>query len=174
VFHGSPPATITNHEVSPDTQLLEPYAQNGGHITGRIAGNIVNSVLSASVDPNPSGINTSNASFEQQNTPLFPFGAPDNLVLPQGSINVKFEGTADNSTNPLVATSAPANAAFFANHVTIKKGPVIPPSVPYQPYRAPTIYHRGQVTLRGVFHVDHIPANLHMLRAAQASASKKK
>jgi hypothetical protein len=174
VFFGSPPPTITNHKISPETQLLEPFAQNGGSITGRIAGNIVNSVLSASVDPNPSGITNSSGSFEQQNTPLFPFGAPDNLVLPRGSINVKFEGTADNSTNPLVAVSAPPNAAFFANSVTIKKGPVIPPSVPYQPYVAPTTYHRGQVTLRGVFQVDHVPANLHLLRAAQASAGKKK
>ncbi len=87
---------------------------------------------------------------------------------------MKFEGTVDNSTNPLVSTSAPVNAAFFAKVVHIKKGPVIPPSVPYQPYVAPTTYHRGQITLKGVFQVDHIPANLKLAREAKASASRKK
>jgi hypothetical protein len=174
VFFGSPPPTITNHKVSPDTQLLEPYAKNGGSITGRISGNIVNSVISASVDPNPSGETTAPASFEQANTKLFPFGAPDNLILPRGSINVKFEGTIDNSTNPLVSASAPVNSAFFANSVHIKKGPVIPPNVPYQPYVAPTQYHRGQITLKGVFRVDRVPADLRLLHQAQLAAQHKK
>ncbi len=71
VFFGSAPPTITNPRVSPDTQLLEPYAQNGGAIYGRIAGNIVNSVISASVDPNPSGISTQ--AFEQPNQTIYPF-----------------------------------------------------------------------------------------------------
>jgi hypothetical protein len=92
--------------------------------------------------------------------------------LPRGAINLKFDGTVDNSTNPLIATSAPTNSAFFAKHVHIKKGPVFPPSVPYQPYVAPTVYHTGQRALRGVFKVDHIPSNLAILSRSQRAAAK--
>ncbi len=177
VFYGNPPPTVTNHITAPETGYLEPYAQNGGSISGRIAGNIVNSVISASVDPNPSGIAPSvvddSGQFEQKNTNIFPFGAPSNLVLPRGVINVKFEGVVDNSTNPLISTSAPVNAAFFARIVHIKKGPVIPPSVPYQPYVAPTVYHRGQTTLQGEIKIDHFPSNLHLAKAAAAAARQK-
>jgi hypothetical protein len=173
VFFGDTPPTITNHVLSPDQQLLEPLAQNGGSISGRIAGNIVNSVISASVDPNPSGLAPSavdsTGTFQAKtNNVIFPFGAPDNLYLPRGEINLKFEGTVDNSRSPLVET----NSAFFARTVHIKKGPVIPPSVPYQPYVAPTVYHTGQRALKGVFKVDHIPSNLAILRRAQRAAER--
>ena len=167
-FFGQPPPTISNPRVGAQSALLEPYAQNGGSIKGRIAGNIVNSVISASVDPNPSGVAAT--AFENRSQVIFPFGAPDNLYLPRGLINLKFEGTADNSTNPLVASTAPVNAAFFAKSVHIHKGPVVPPSVPYQPYVAPTVYHTGQRALNGVFKVDHIPSNLAILRRAQRAA----
>jgi hypothetical protein len=177
VFFGSPPPTITHHVTSPDSGLLEPFATNGGSIAGRISGNIVNSVISASVDPNPSGIAPSvvdnSGQFEQRNANVFPFGAPDNLVLPRGVINVKFEGTIDNSTNPLVAVTAPVNAAFFAKVVHIKKGPVIPPSVPNEPYVAPTTYHKGQDSLKGLIKIDHIPSNLHLAKVAIKAAQKK-
>ena len=177
VFFGTPPPTITNHQVSPSSTFLEPFAQNGGSIAGRIAGNITNSVISASVDPNPSGSSPSavdlSGSFEQSQGNNFPFGAPDNLVLPRGVINVKFEGTINNSTNPLVSTSAPVNAAFFARVVHIKKGPVIPPSVPSEPYVAPTVYHRGQDSLKGTIKIDHVPSNLRLLRNAERAASRK-
>ena len=177
VFYGSPPPTITNHVTSPDSGLLEPFATNGGSIAGRIAGNIVNSVISASVDPNPSGIAPSvvdnSGQFEQRNANIFPFGAPDNLVLPRGVINVKFEGTIDNSTNPLIAVTAPVNAAFFAKVVHIKKGPVIPPSVPYEPYVAPTKYHKGQNSLKGLIKIDHFPSNLHLAKVAVEAAQEK-
>jgi hypothetical protein len=179
VFFGTPPPTITNRHVNPNTEFLEPLAQNGGSIQGRIAGNITNSVISASVDPNPSGLNQSfvdtAGTFQQaKKGSTFPFGAPNNLVLPRGVINVKFEGVVDNSTNPLVSSSAPSNAAFFARVVHIDKGPIIPPSVPYQPYVAPTVYHRGQSTLKGLFKIDHFPSNLHLRRIAAAGAHKHK
>jgi hypothetical protein len=172
VFFGDPPPTISDPRIGEDSQLLEPYAQNGGSIAGRIAGNIVNSVISASVDPDPSGISAIGTTFEPKSAEEFPFGSPDNLLLPRGVINVKFEGTIDNSTNPLVSSSTPS-AAFFAHVVHVKKGPVIPPSVPYEPYVAPTKYYRGQITLTGAFKVDHIPANLKMLHEAQRAAERK-
>jgi hypothetical protein len=178
VFFGSPPPTISNHRLSPSTDMLEPVAQNGGQINGRIAGNIVNSVISASVDPNPSGLAPSvvdsSGQFEPVSKGNFPFGAPDMLVLPRGIINMKFEGTVDNSTNPLVATTAPVNAAFFAKIVHIKKGPVVPPNVPYQPYVAPTVYHTGQRALKGLFKVDHFPSNTALLHQAQRAATHTK
>jgi hypothetical protein len=174
VFFGSTPPTITNRVVSADTQLDEPLAQNGGSIVGRIAGNIVNSIISASVDPNPSGLSPSvvdnSGQFQSKNATIFPFGAASNLYLPRGVINLKFEGVVDNSASPLLANGEPVTAAFFAKRVRIKKGPVIPPNVPYEPYVAPTVYHRGQDTLKGVFKVDHIPSNLAVLRRAQRAA----
>src|SRR5262249_57041750 len=114
------------------------------------------SVISAPVDPNasglaPSAVDSSGVFQAKTNNVIFPFGAPNNLYLPRGEINLKFEGTVDNSTNPLVET----NSAFFARTVHIKKGPVIPPNVAYQPYVAPTVYHKGQQALKGVFKVDH-------------------
>ncbi len=177
VFFGSPPPTITNHQIAPESGLLEPFAQNGGSIKGRISGNIVNSVISASVDPNPSGLSpsvvNSSGQFQPKTDVNFPFGAPTNLVLPRGVINLKFEGTVDNSTSPLIASGTPINAAFFARIIHIKKGPVIPPSVPYQPYVAPTVYHKGQTTLKGEIKYDHVPSNLHLAREAAAIAARK-
>ncbi|MGP0070176.1 MAG: hypothetical protein ACLQGP_42080, partial [Isosphaeraceae bacterium] len=54
-FFGTPPPTIADPQVNTESTFLEPLAQNGGSITGRIAGIITNSVISASVEPNPSG-----------------------------------------------------------------------------------------------------------------------
>ena len=177
VFFGTPPPTITNHTIAPESGLLEPFAQNGGSITGRISGNIANSVISASVDPNPSGLSPSvvddSGQFEQKVTNAFPFGSPDNLVLPRGVINVKFEGTVDNATNPLVSVNSNVSAAFFARVVHLYRGPVIPPSVPYQPYVAPTVYHRGQTTLKGEIKIDHFPSNLAVAKQARAIAERK-
>jgi hypothetical protein len=176
VFFGSPPPTITNRQTVPESGFVEPFAQNGGSIKGRIAGNIVNSVISASVDPNPSGLSPSfvdsSGQFQAKNANIFPFGAASNLVLPRGVINVKFEGTIENTGNPLVSTP-PNNAAFFARVVHIKKGPVIPPSVPSEPYVAPTVYHSGQTALKGLIKIDHVPSNLRLAREAAASAARK-
>ncbi len=110
--------------------------------------------------------------FEPTSGNIFPFGAPDNLVLPRGVINVKFEGVIENSSNPLV-TSPRSNSAFFARVVHIKKGPVIPPSVPSAPYVAPTVYHKGQNSLKGLIKIDHVPSNLRLLRNAEKAASRK-
>ena len=81
--------------------------------------------------------------------------------LPRGVINMKFEGTVNNSTNPAGLDLRRRSTRRSSPEVVhIKKGPVIPPSVPYQPYVAPTVYHRGQNTLKGLFKIDHIPSNL--------------
>jgi hypothetical protein len=146
---------------NPTTQVLEPYAQNAGTIRVRIAGDVTNSVFSASVDPNPSGLTPSSidtaGQFEKIHGNKFPYGAPDNVVLPRGVINAKVEGVINNSTSPLLASSTLPDTAFFARVVHLKKGPVIPPQAPYEPYVAPTVYHKGQNSLRGLFKLDHIP-----------------
>jgi hypothetical protein len=100
-------------------------------------------VISASVDPNPSTLLT----------PVFGPGQGD-LQLPRGVINAKVEGTINNANNPLVSD---AGKAFFARTVHLTKGPVIPPNVPYAPYPAPTVYHKGQDALKGLFRIDHHP-----------------
>jgi hypothetical protein len=176
VFFGTPPPTITNHVTNPTTGVIEPYAQNAGSIRVRIAGDVTNSVISASVDPNPSGLSPSvvdaAGQFEKSNGNRFPFGAPNNIVLPRGVINAKVEGTIDNSTNGLVSTNAPASAAFFARVVHLKKGPVIPPTVPYQPYPHQPAFHRGQHPLNGLFKLDHLPTRFHGTRTAARSGGR--
>lgn len=163
VFFGDPPPSITNHVVNPNTQQLEPYAQNGGFLNVKIAGSVNNSLFSASVDPNPSGLVPSSVDrsgvFQQSGGNIFPFGAPSNLVLPRGVINARVEGTINNSTNPLIDTSVPVNKAFFARTVHVFRGPVVPPNVPYQPFKAPTTYTVGQNALKGLFKIDRFPVN---------------
>jgi hypothetical protein len=145
VFWGDPPPSLVNPQHNGSTGLTEPFAQSGGTIMARIAGNVTNSVFSASVDPSPAGSNTT------------VFGPGNDLVLSRGVINAKVEGTIDNSTNNLVSSSVPANTAFFASIVHVKHGPIIPPVVPYQPTVTPTVYHKGQNSLKGLFKIDHYP-----------------
>jgi hypothetical protein len=149
VFYGDPPPTVASPEVNPLTQNVEPFAQNGGTLMARIAGNVTNSVFSASVDPSPAGSN------------VIEFGPGVSLVLQRGVINAKVEGTIDNSTNDLVSSSLPGNKAFFASVTHVKHGPVIPPVVPYQPTVAPTKYTAGQDALKGLFKIDHFPKNIY-------------
>ena len=90
----------------------------------------------------------------------FPFGAPDNIILPRGTLNVKVEGLVDNSglqsgSAPFVDPNAPPTAAFFASHVNTKGGPAVPPNVPQAPYPSPVIYHTGQRFLKGLFKRDN-------------------
>jgi hypothetical protein len=160
-FFGEPPPTIINPETNPLTGFVEPFAQQGGSMTARIAGDVDNSTFSASVDPNPPAIATT------------AFGQPGNLVLSRGAINAKVEGFIDNSTNPLVFTNA-SNRAFFANVVKLYRGPIIPPTVPYQPYVAPTRYHRGQSALHALIKIDHYPAINHHPGLSKATATGRK
>ncbi len=140
VFFGDPPPTATSPETNPLTGKSEPIGQNGGSIRARIAGSVTNSIFSASVDPDPSG------TF----TPLFG-PASGNLVLPRGVINAKVEGTINNVGNAFVTDPS---KAFYSRIGHLSHGPVIPPVVPYQPYPQPTVYHKGQDALKGLFKVD--------------------
>jgi hypothetical protein len=168
-FFGFPPPIITNHAMNPASGLVEPFAQSGGTLKARIAGSITNSILSASVDAYPSALDSSQitggvlADGTKDLTVLntAQFGADTNVVLPRGVINAKVEGTIDNSANPLVDTSSglvPSTKAFFAQIVHRKTGPIIPPTVPYQPYKAPTVYHTGQSALHALIKIDHYPS----------------
>ncbi len=146
-----------------------PLAHGGGEIHGRIAGNVTNSIVSVSVDPDPSGINDPGL-VEKVTSRHFPFGAPDNIVLPRGLLSVKVEGNINNSAiqqgstgnpNPLglefpvVDPTAPPTAAFFAKRVQVQHHlPVIPPNVPEAPYPSPVKYGRSQSSLKGLFKID--------------------
>ena len=59
VFNGEAPPTIINRisNAAFNQATFSPLAHGGGAIHGRIAGNVTNSIISVSVDPNPSGIN---------------------------------------------------------------------------------------------------------------------
>jgi hypothetical protein len=171
-FYGNPPPIITNHETNPISGLVEPFAQSGGTMQARIAGNVNNSILTASVDAYPQALDVAQLPGQ---TPTFlntkQFGADTNAVLPRGVINAKVEGSVDNYTNPLVDTTAvPGSKAFFAEIVHRKTGPVIPPTVPYAPYRAPTTYYNGQSALHALIKIDHYPS---ILRKDRLGARKK-
>ncbi len=140
VFFGALPPTVANPQTNPLTDNLEPIAQNGGTLNARIAGNVTNSLITASVDGDPS------MAF----APLFG-SSSGSLVLPRGVINAKVEGTINNTNNTLVTDP---NKAFFAKTIHRSHGPVIPSNVPYAPYKSPTVYHAGQNSLKGLFKVD--------------------
>jgi hypothetical protein len=147
-FFGQPPPTVANPELNTLTGQVEPTAQNGGTTQVRIAGSVINSVISASVQPDPSFLSG------------LGFGTPGNLILPRGVINAKVEGNINNTGNTLVQPGS-TGRAFFAKSVKLTHGPVIPPTVPYQPYATPTKYFVGQDGLKGLFKIDHVPAVVH-------------
>jgi hypothetical protein len=166
VFNGEAPPTIMNRisNATLNQATFSPLAHGGGAIHGRIAGNVTNSIVSVSVDPNPSGINinTDQGHFQNVTSKTFPFGAPDNIVLPRGVLSVKVEGDVNNSalqqgTSPLVDPNIPSTSAFFAKKVSVEGLPVIPPNVPEAPYPL-TSLHLGQRFLKGLYKVDNSPA----------------
>jgi hypothetical protein len=170
VFNGAAPPTILNRvsNAKRNQATFDPLAHNGGEIHGRIAGNVTNSIVSASVDPSPFAPNNP-GQIEQVTSRTFPFGAPENIVLPRGAVSVKVEGTINNSaiqqgstgnpnplglTSPVVDPTIPSNVAFFAKHVKVEHLPVIPPNVPEAPYPSPVKYGKSQSTLKGLFKID--------------------
>lgn len=126
-----PPPTIFNRQ--PDGRgTFFPRAQNGGSLNVLIAGDVVNSVFSASVEPNPA--NDGDFGVFGDVIPLANGRMRVNdIILPGGSIHAKVEGTIDNSLNDLVDPQQ-ADQAFFANVVRVRPGPVVPPNVPEPPY----------------------------------------
>jgi len=130
-------ATIS--AFSPTPSPLPPSAQLsagvGGGMTALVAGDVTNSVFAASVQPG-----ATNASGQAE------FGSPQDLKIGAGHIDAKVEGNIDNSS----ATPDSPTTAFYAQRVNLSKGPVIPPSVPQEPFEGPT---RPQRT-PGLVHVD--------------------
>jgi hypothetical protein len=151
VFFGEPMPSVGNPALNGFTNQIEPVAQNGGTMQARIAGSVINSVFSASVDPDPTQT-TGNG-----------FGTKLDLILPRGVINAKVEGNISN-TGPIgpgggnLVDPNSTGRAFFAKSVKLIHGPIIPPTVPYQPFAPPTKYNVGQNGLKGLFKIDHIPA----------------
>lgn len=88
-----------------------------------IAGDVIDSIFAASVDP-VDGV----------------FGDDNDLVLPLGKIIAKVEGTVNNSG---ISPTIP-NEAFFAKYVKLDQGPVIPPAVPEAPFPHPGAKPSGQ------------------------------
>jgi hypothetical protein len=161
VFYGEPPPTVANPETNTLTGQTEPIAQNGGTMQVRIAGSVINSIFSAGVQPDPTGL-TGNG-----------FGNKGDLLLPRSVINAKVEGNISNANNSLV-DPASTGRAFFAKSVKLIHGPVIPPNAPYQPLKAPTVYHVGQDGLKGLFKIDHVPAVVGGHKAAKTTKTDKK
>ncbi|WP_148596941.1 hypothetical protein [Aquisphaera giovannonii] len=159
VFNGVRPPDISDRQQNSLTGVFAPTAHGGGAIKGRIAGNVIDSVISTSVDPDPSGINEP-GTFSPATTKFFPFGTPQNIVLPRGTIDVKVEGVVDNSGvqsggNPLVSPDVPADTAFFAAHVKVKHGPVVPPNVDQLSKSEPIRFGHSQRWLKGLIRRDN-------------------
>ncbi len=153
-FNGVAPLFIDNRTFSNFAGQAIPAAHGGGGINAQIAGNVLNSVISVSVDPDPSGINDP-GEFEQVTTKRFPFGAPQNIVLPRGYIFAKVEGEIDNSglKGYIVSPDAPSDAAFFAKRVSVEKGAALPPKVDTAPFSRKLQYSKAQDALKGLWHV---------------------
>jgi hypothetical protein len=121
-------ATVFQNQQFPSTTL--PNAGVGGGQTDLIAGDVTNSVFTASVQPDPT-------------TQLF--GSTNDLNFPHGHISAKVEGNIDNST----ATPDAPNTAFYAQNVSIVHGPVQPPNVPEPPF-GPTVLPSRAAGLRSL------------------------
>ena len=104
-------SALSSQSVTPN-----PSAQSGGYMNVLVAGDVIDSIFAASVEP-----------FQGE------FGTPDDLVLPQGQITAKVEGIIDNTD----ATPQSPGSAFFAQSVELETGPVIPPDVPELPFAGP-------------------------------------
>ncbi|OJW21464.1 MAG: hypothetical protein BGO49_13410 [Planctomycetales bacterium 71-10] len=154
-FNGVAPRAIDNRTFNDFAGQSLPSAHGGGGINAQIAGSVVNSVVSVSVDPDPSGINDP-GEFEQVTTKRFPFGAPQNIVLPRGYISAKIEGEIDNSglQGSIVSADVPSDTAFFAKRVSVVKGAVLPPKVDTAPFSRKLNYSKAQDALKGLWHVN--------------------
>ena len=136
-------------------------AQVGGGMTVLVAGDVTNSVFTASVQPLTLTLGAPPATTTKRI-----FGTQD-VTLPTGHILAKVEGTVDNSGQPVNSTTNPTTnttfetinnnpiKAFYAADLHVKQGPVIPPNVPEPPYpppakpvHAPGIPHLGQMLMR--------------------------
>lgn len=96
---------------------LPPPVVSGGAINQvLIAGDVIDTIFAASVDP-VDGV----------------FGNGNDLVLPLGKILAKIEGTINNANE----TPDTPDQAFFAKFVNLKQGPVIPPTVAEAPFPHP-------------------------------------
>jgi hypothetical protein len=111
---------------TPPNPIPAPIAaQPDGGMSVQIAGDVVDSVFAASTQP----INNV-------------FGNPAQLLLTAGHINAKVEGSINNAN----ATPKSPNQAFYAQHVQLFTGPVVPPTVPEAPFTS----NPGPYTLPGV------------------------
>lgn len=150
VLAGAEPPSIQNlkeqfNNNSSSKGVFEPQAQANGDMTVLIAGDVIDSVFSASVQPNPAQDGTPGTigdSITLSNGQT----RPNDVILPRGKIHFKVEGIINNTglleteddprdpaTTLFVAPQA-VNQAFFAQAVKGKQGPVIPPTVPEAPF----------------------------------------
>lgn len=104
-------------------QFPPPVISGGAINQLLIAGDVIDSIFAASVDP-VDGV----------------WGDDNDLVLPYGKILGKIEGSVNNSN---VDTASP-DEAFFARTVKLQQGPVIPPIVAEPPFPHPGGKPTGQ------------------------------
>ena len=122
---GTIPATSSFSTSPPPAPAPTPQnAEIGGGMTVTVAGNVTDSVFTASVQPNTGSSVTA---------PDTGFGEAGQLVLPTGHIKAKVEGKINNAN----ATPGSPNRAFYAKSVDLLNGPVTPPNVPTAPYSGP-------------------------------------
>jgi hypothetical protein len=112
------------------TEDPEFQVGTGGRITTTIAGNIINSFFGASAIPLDAD---GNITIEDANA----------LLFEEGRINAKHEGFIDNSEELPFAP----DQAFFAKHLEVVKGPVVPPNVNEPPFGHASPIMRTQVGL---------------------------
>jgi len=104
--------------------------QDGGNIQQLlVAGNVFDSVFTASVDPS-GGV----------------YGTANDLTLPHGIIRGKVEGSINNAST---VTQNPKEA-LFAHSVSQTGGPVTPPNVPEAPFPNPGAPPKGPRVARGL------------------------
>lgn len=111
--------------IPPVGSATAPHAEVGGGMTVLVAGDVTNSVFTASVDPG--------GEYDSEQPNDTGFGSPNDLVISGAQIDAKVEGAINNSE----ATPNAPDKAFYGSSVRLEHGPVVPPDVPQQPYSHP-------------------------------------
>jgi hypothetical protein len=114
IFSAISGATTGTPSAPPKPLNATPF----GGMTVHVAGDVNESVFAASVQP-----------FTDASGNTL-YGDPNQVVLTGGEIKAKVEGIIDNTS----ATPSTPSQAFFAQHVNLVGGPVVPPNVPEAPY----------------------------------------
>ena len=149
VFFGDAAADGRQPQDNPITDNIEPFAQNGGTING-----------ADRRQRHQLGLLGVGRSAIRRRTFAHVVRQPARATSSCRGASSTPRSRGRSTTRRTRCDSTPATRRSSPGWSTQTHGPVIPPSVPYAPYKSPTVYHMGQDSLKGLFKIDHSPVDL--------------